>query len=84
MSTSPDISPHAADRLVSVLSHWLAGHVRDDELRAEVEQVGTDELAAEQAEAVDELLTELRDPNSHPGELNMVVRETIQALAFGV
>jgi hypothetical protein len=84
MSTSPDISPHAADRLVSVLSHWLAGHVRDEQLRAEVERVGTDELGAEQAEAVAELLVELRDPDGHAGELNMLVRETIQALAFGV
>ena len=79
---SPDISPHAADRLVNVLSHWLAGHVRDHELRAEIERVGTGGLADEQAEAVDELLTELRDPDGHPGELNMVVRETIQTLAF--
>jgi hypothetical protein len=84
MSTSPDISPHAADRLVSVLSHWLAGHLRDDELRAELESVDTDALAAEQAEAVDELLAELRNPNGHAGELNMLARETIQVLAFGV
>ena len=84
MSTSPDISPHAADRLVSVLSHWLAGHVRDDELRAEVESVGTHGLPREQAEAVDELLDELRNPNGHAGELNMLARETVQVLAFGV
>ncbi len=84
MCTSPDTSSHAADRLVSVLSHWLAGHVRDDELRAEVEKVGTDALPAEQAEAVDELLVELRNPNGHRGELNMLARETIQVLAFGV
>jgi hypothetical protein len=84
MSTSPDISPHAADRLVSVLSHWLAGHLRDDELRAEVESVGTDALPPEHAEAVDELLAELHNPNGHPGELNMLARETIQVLAFGV
>jgi hypothetical protein len=84
MSTSPDTSPYAADRLVSVLSHWLAGHVRDDELRAAVETVGTDDLPPEQAEAVDEVLAELRDPAGHPGELNMIVREALQALAFGV
>ena len=81
---SPDISAHAAatDRLVSVLSHWLAGHVRDEQLRAEVERVGTGGLGADQAEAVEELLAELSDPDGHPGELNMVVRETIQTLAF--
>ena len=82
MSTSPDTSPRAADRLVSVLSHWLAGHVQDEELRVEVERVGTAELGADQADAVQELLTELRDPNAHKGELNMIARETIQTLAF--
>jgi hypothetical protein len=83
MSMNPDPSPHAADLLVSALSHWLAGHTRDEQLRAEIEGVGTAELGPEQAEAVDELLNELRNPNGHSGELNMIVRETIQALSFG-
>ena len=78
------MSRHAADQLVSVLSHWLAGHVRDEEMRAEVERVGTEGLGPEQAEAVHELLAELREPDGHPGELNMIVRETIQTLAFGL
>jgi hypothetical protein len=77
------MSPHAADLLVSALSHWLAGHSRDEQLRAEIERVGTEGLGPEQAEAVDELLDELRNPNGHSGELNMIVRETIQALSFG-
>jgi hypothetical protein len=84
MSTSPDISHHGADRLVSLLSHWLAGHMRDDDLRIEVERVDTDVLGSDQGEAVEELLTELRNPNRHAGELNMIARETIQVLAFGV
>lgn len=82
MSTSPDTSEAPADRIVNVLSHWLAGHVPAERVRDEVERVGTDELTPGQAEAVDELLGELRDPHGHRGELNMIARETIQALCF--
>ena len=83
MSTSPETSDAPADRIVNVLSHWLAGHVTAARVREEIERVGTDELSALQADAVDELLAELRDPNGHPGELNMLARETIEALCFG-
>ena len=59
MSTRPD------DRLINVLSHWLARHVDDEELRE-----------------VDELREELgRGEGS--GKLEMVVRETLEALALG-
>ncbi len=75
---------HAADRLVNVLSHWLARHVTSEELRREVEGLESAALSPGQAEAVDELLAELRDPNGHSGELEMVVRETIQALCFEI
>jgi hypothetical protein len=83
MSTSPDTSSRVADHLVAVLSQWLAGHVRDDELLAVLERVGGDELSSDQRELLDELLTELRDPNGHAGEVNMLARETIQILCFG-
>ena len=83
MSTSPDVSRHAADRLVNAISHWLAGHRRDDELRAELESVGTEELGDEQREAVDELVGELRERSVSSGELNMIARETLQTLVFG-
>ncbi len=82
MSTSPDTSPLPADRLVSVLSHWLVGHVRTDELREEVAAMDTAELAPSQAEAVDELRAELSDSERHPGELTMLARETLHALVF--
>ncbi|MFN2469830.1 MAG: hypothetical protein ABR583_02360 [Gaiellaceae bacterium] len=72
------------DRLVNVLSQWLAGHVTADELRRELENVGTAGLGAGQAEAVHELLGELRNPNGHAGELNMLAREAIEALCLGV
>ena len=81
MSTSPDTLP--ADRIVSVLSHWLAGHVTTTRLREEIERVPTDALSPSQAEAVTELLVELRDPDGHPGELTMIAREAIEALCVG-
>jgi len=76
MSTNPE------DRLVTVLSQWLARHVDDDELRREVEAIDMSELDAEQAEAVKELREQLAAADGR-GELEMVVRETLQALALG-
>jgi hypothetical protein len=76
MSTNPE------DRLVTTLSQWLARHVDDDELRREVEAVDASKLGAEQAEAVQELREQLANADGR-GELEMVVRETLQALALG-
>jgi hypothetical protein len=74
----------ADDRIVSVLSHWLARHVGDDELRAALERIGTAELAPEQEDAVRELLEELENGGgAGRGELEMLVRETLEALALG-
>jgi hypothetical protein len=78
MSTNPD------DQLVTLLSHWLVRTLGNDELLRAVETIGTDELAPGQRIAVGELLDELR--NALPGErgsLEMVVRETAEALAYG-
>lgn len=82
MSTSPRTAERPDDRLVSLLSHWLARHVGDDELRAGVEEVGTGALAPGQVEAVEELLKELRTRRSR-GDLEMVAREALEALALG-
>jgi hypothetical protein len=76
MSTRPD------DRLVNVLSHWLARHVDADGLRAEVGAVDDAALSATQRDAVAELRDEL-EHGSHHGDLEMVVRETLEALALG-
>jgi hypothetical protein len=76
MSTSPD------NHLVNVLSHWLARHVDDDELQRELETVDTSQLAPEQAEAVHELRAELSNADGR-GDLEMVVRETLEAVALG-
>jgi hypothetical protein len=83
MSTSPD-TQRTDDQIVTLLSQWLMGTVGNDELRKRIEEIGTDELAPGQRTAVEELLVELR--NALPGErgdLEMVVRETVESLAYG-
>jgi hypothetical protein len=82
MSTSPDTDIRADDRLVTVTSQWLARHVSDDELKRELEQIGPGELAADQAKAVEELRRELGEGRDR-AELEMVARETLEALALG-
>jgi hypothetical protein len=83
MSTSPDHSARADDRLVGLISHWLARHLDDAELLRGVEEIGVGELEATQAEAVEELLAELRNPGGHAGDLERTARETLEALAHG-
>jgi hypothetical protein len=84
MSTSPKSQQRADDQLVTLLSQWLVGTLGNDELRRAVEGIGTAELAPGQRSAVDELSAELR--TALPGEradLQMVVRETLESLAYG-
>ena len=82
MSVSREQTRRADDRLVTVISGWLAGHVSEGELRRELEGARSVELAPDQAEAVDELRAELVK-DSRRGELQMVARETLEALALG-
>ena len=82
MSTSPETTTRADDRLVTVISRWLARHVADDELQQALEQVGAGDLTADQAQAANELLTELSE-GCERAELEMVARETLEALALG-
>jgi hypothetical protein len=68
------------DHLVTLLSRWLARHVTDAELRRGVEAADLSELAPDQAEA----LQELREGfDNGAGDLEMIVRETLEALALG-
>jgi hypothetical protein len=75
MSTNPE------DQLVNVLSQWLARHVDNEELRAELAHADTTVLGDETREAVDELRQELDERNGQ-GELERTVRETLEALAL--
>ena len=76
MSTSPE------NQLVNVLSHWLARHVDNAELLRELEAVDASALSPAQAEAVQELREEIVSTNGR-GDLEMVVRETLEAVALG-
>jgi hypothetical protein len=82
MSTSPETAPAAADRLVTVISRWLARHLSDEELLRELEPAGQGALTADQAEALEELRAELAAGRGG-AELDMVARETLEALALG-
>jgi hypothetical protein len=84
MSTSPEPVARPGDDVVSALSHWLAFHLGNGELRARLRAVGTAGLEPAQAAAVEELLTELdAAPEGTRGELEMLVRETLEAVALG-
>jgi hypothetical protein len=82
MSTSPEAVGRADDRLVTVISRWLARHVSDEELRRALHGVGGGGLTDDQAHAVDELRAELERGTGGAG-LEMVARETLEALALG-
>jgi hypothetical protein len=84
MSTNPDFSRRADDEIVTLLSHWLTRQLGNDELRRKVTEIGTDELAPAQRDAVEELLGEL--DVAAPGErgrLEVTVRETVETLVYG-
>ena len=83
MSTNREFQ-RTDDEIVSLLSQWLMRSLGNDELRKRIEEIGTEELAPGQRTAVEELLTALA--SAFPGEtgsLEMVVRETLEALAYG-
>jgi len=83
MSMGSDIQ-RTDDEIVSLLSQWLMGAVGNDELRKRIEEIGTDELAPGGRVAVDELLGDLRQAlPGERGDLERVVRETLEALAYG-
>src|SRR5579859_4303755 len=72
------------DEIVNLLSQWLMRSLGNDELRKRIEAIGTAELAPGQRLAVDELLVALA--NAFPGErgdLEMIVREALESLAYG-
>jgi hypothetical protein len=77
MSTNPE------DHLVRLLSQWLARHLDNARLREGIEAAGSQGLSPAQMEAVGELLAELdRATPNQRGEIEMTVRETLEALAL--
>ena len=73
------------NEIVNLLSHWLAGHVSNGELRRRLDEIGTDGLSPGEVEVVEELRTDLDEaPAGGRGGLERLVRETIEALALGV
>jgi len=72
------------DQIVGLLSRWLARHIDNTELRTGIDAAGRDGLSAEQSVALGELDRELeRAGPTGRGDLEMVVRETLEALALG-
>jgi hypothetical protein len=80
MSTRPELT---ADRLVNLLSQWLAGHATDDDLRSFMDEQPLDGLSGDGGELVAELREELESETASRGDVEMLVRETIEALALG-
>ena len=83
MSASSDYQ-RTDDEIVALLSQWLMKTLGNDELRKRIDALDTEDLAPGQRAAVEELMTALA--GAFPGEtggLEMVVRETIEALAYG-
>jgi hypothetical protein len=77
MSTNPD-------RIVNLISTWLAGRITDEDLEREIDRIGADGLAPDQAEAVVELREELdRGSTATRADLERVARETLEAVALG-
>jgi hypothetical protein len=83
MSMSPE--QRADDRLITLISRWLARHIGNAELERGLADTDRAELAPGQVEAVDELAEHVRKAApGERGELEMIARETLEALALGV
>jgi len=72
------------DRLITFISRWLARHIGNAELERALAESDRDALAPGQLEAVDELAEHLRTVSpGERGELEMIAREALEALALG-
>jgi hypothetical protein len=86
MSMSPET--RTDDRLITLISRWLARHIGNAELERGLAESDRGSLAPGQVEAVDELAERLQGAatgeRGERGELEMIARETLEALALGV
>jgi len=75
----------ADDRLITLISRWLARHIGNAELERGLADTDRTALAPGQVEAVDELAEHLQGAApGQRGELEMIARETLEALALGL
>ena len=82
MSTSPDT--RTEDRLITLISRWLAGHIGNADLQQGIQETGSDGLGPGQLEALGELSQRVNAAKpGERGELEMIARETLEALALG-
>jgi hypothetical protein len=83
MSTSPE--PRTDDQLIRLISRWLARHIGNAELERGLAESDRSALAPGQLEALDELAEHLqKSAPGERGEVEMIARETLEALALGV
>src|SRR5437763_84166 len=75
MSTSPETSERVDDRLVNVISRWLARHLPDEELRLELDRVEPGALEPGQEEAIEELGSELGQDRDGTGRVRSLEPE---------
>lgn len=78
MSTSPE-RIRVSDRLVIAIARWLARHISDDELRAELESADLTGFTQEQAEAMLELQNEL-DVSTERRVQELAARDALAAV----
>lgn len=72
------------DRLIQLISRWLGRHIGNAELRRGIVEAGADGLAPGPREALGELSERLEQAQpGERGELEMIARETLEALALG-
>ena len=83
MSTSPE--QRTDDVLIRLISRWLARHAGNAELERGLAEIDRAHLGPGQLEAVDELADAVKGAApGERGELEMIARETLEALALGV
>ena len=72
-----------SDDVVILLSRYLARHLSEPELLVELRQVDTDGFEGDAGEFLGELRDELGTPDTKRGSVEVLVRETLEAIALG-
>ena len=72
-----------SDDVVNLLSRYLARHLSEEDLLSELRQADTDRLEGDAGELVAELEDELAAPDARRGSVEVLVRETLEAIALG-